>query len=129
MADELSQVLEDLVATQEALDRLPADAFGERAELHQRQEELRARARDLRQEAHYGMTREQLEERIDRLEDRIEKRIGTAASATSGLGLGDGLPARDAQSLEDRMDEAVHLDDLQEELRVLRNRLAEFDEN
>lgn len=131
MSDAVSHVLQDLIEVREELDRLPADAFAERAELHQRQEELRARARDIRHAAHDGLTADQIRQRIAHLEARIEGRLDEhlGSSAAAGTGMGGGIDPNYVHALDHQLDEAVHLDDLKEELRRLRNRLDEMEES
>jgi len=65
------EIAKELAAIDEKLDTLPADAFSERVTLHQRHEDLRARAAHLAEEADDQRSTQDLHIEVQSLQQRL----------------------------------------------------------
>ena len=65
------EIAKELAAIDEKLDTLPADAFSERVTLHQRHEDLRARAAHLAEEADDQRSTQDLQIEVQSLQQRL----------------------------------------------------------
>ena len=122
--NQLDDLLEELASIQDRLLQKPP--LGERARLHSRQEELHARARELGQEMHDVSSLEQARAQLAHLED-YRFRLASAhvphaqAPATD---IGSGMAQRKLDDLYSRTTGAFELDQVEEEIRRLQQRIA-----
>ena len=129
MSDDLDQVLADLAAVQDAILALPPEDFAGRFELRQRQEDLRERARELRHDVDDSLTVAQLRAQLNHLlavrEEHFSHRLGHAAAAQTGQG--GGIDPAVVHEMHRQMDQAFRLEDLEEEIDHLQDRLKALD--
>ncbi len=125
---DLADVVGDLADVHARLAAADDDDFATRADLRSRQEALRAEAAELRAAAPVSSLDEaQLRSRLDRLMTKrslhLDAHIGASAAAQTGEG--GGIDPAYVHELHRQMDEAVGLAEIEEEIRRLRNALAE----
>jgi hypothetical protein len=89
------EIAKELAAIDEKLDTLPADDFSQRVTLHQRHEDLRARAAQLAAEADYGRSTQDLQLEIQSLQQRLHKIQGEFIDVAEQSGEGN-IPGPDS---------------------------------
>lgn len=122
---ELEAILRELGEIQDRLNQLPHDAFAERSELRERQEELRSTARRMSDERQDPDTVEGIAQQIRHLEHRRDQVLGNRLSPSSAAqtGMGGGIDPEYVHQMNRQMAEAADLEGIEAELSRLRGRL------
>ncbi len=126
MSETLDRVLADLADVQDAILDLPPEDVAGHLELRERQEGLRARAREVRGGAADELTALQVRARLAHLEARKEEHLGRRLGhlAAAQTGHGGGIDPGIVHRMHREMDAAFGLDDLDREIERLRHLLA-----
>ncbi len=130
MTNQLSELLAELSVVQDELIATAEDDFERRMELHRRQDELRAKARELGTTAAVGgVDATEIRRQIARLEAERERHISNRLpyTAAAQTGMGGGIDPRHVHQMHRQMDDAFGLVELDEELARLRHRLTELE--
>ena len=103
----------------EQLSKLPDDAFEERFQLRQRQDELRAQAREALAATGDLLSADEARLRLDQLKERRQRflddtRLSHLAGAQTGQG--GGIDPKIVHDMHQRMDEAFDLDGINAEI-------------
>ena len=127
---EIDDVLSELAALEDELLAADEDDFALRLELRQRQEELRARARELAAE-HTPESEEQLHRKLEHLKRRRDEHVATRLpqSSAAQTGMGGGIDPGYVHEMNRAMAETFGLEELETEIRRLEEELAEYDEH
>ncbi len=122
---DLDEVLRELGDIQDRLNELPHDAFAERAELRERQEELRSAARRASDDMSDPDTVEGIAQQIRHLEHRRDQVLGNrlSPSAAAQTGMGGGIDPEYVHQMNRQLAEAADLEGIEAELSRLRARL------
>lgn len=128
----LDEVLADLAAVQDEMLATATDDFATRAALSNRQDALRQEATVARVSAPGDLSRPDLEQQIEHLEDEILRHLDTRPSASaggpSGGYSGGGIDPDKLHEMHRKMAASFGLDTKKEQLRRLKNRLADLQE-
>lgn len=89
------EIAKELAAIDEKLDTLPADDFSERVTLHQRHEDLRARAAQLAEEADDQRSTKDLQIEVQSLQQRLGRIQGEFIDVSEQSGEGN-IPGPDS---------------------------------
>jgi len=126
----LEEVLAELAAVQDELLAVADDDFAAKAELSNRQDALRSEAREARSAIPRDVPVEELEVEIEPLEAQIVGHLESRLSASSGAGGGGrggtGIDPYLMHQMHEKMAKSFGLDEKKEQLRRLKNRLAEL---
>lgn len=123
MKDDLHRVLDELLAVEQRLGEAPADAFAERVQLRERMLELRADAAAIsRATTAPGSLRRYLEQ-LELRRERIKRERLDRSWQDGGLG-GMGIPDKQTEELNRRIEEAYDLPELEREIVRIRGKLA-----
>lgn len=125
--DELLTELSNIAAE---LSALPVDALEERFRLRRRQDELRARSRELLAETGDILSADEARSRLRHLEARRDAYLdGTRISHAAGAqtGQGGGIDPKYVHDMHRRMDEAFDLEGLNTEIARLKGLIAKLE--
>jgi hypothetical protein len=126
---DLDVILAELSDVAAKLSDLPDDAFAERFELRQRQEELRAASREMLAESGDILSADEARMQLKRLEAERDQYLGTRLSHSAGAqtGQGGGIDPKYVHDMHRRMDAAFDLDSVNAEIDRLKTRLAKLE--
>jgi hypothetical protein len=122
MADDLGKILDEILSVKKSLREVPADAFGERVELRERLLALQAAAAAAGQET---TTESTLHRYLEQLEQRRDALLGQRIDPSwqDGSVGGIGIPGKQTEGFNRRIDEAADLPALEKEIAQIRARL------
>jgi hypothetical protein len=122
-AVDLHAVLDQLLDVERQLLDLPADAFEQRVELRERILELRAAASAAAQRTDAPSTLRRYLKQLELRRERIKRHRLDYTWQDGGLG-GIGIPAKQTDELNRRIEEAHNLPELEREITRIRAKLA-----
>ncbi len=127
-ARSLEEVLVALADVQDELLATPGDDFATRATLSDRQDALRLEASRARLAIPDHLDADQLALQVDHLEAEILQHLDTRPSASAGAqtGEGGGIDPRYLHRMHRQMAKSFGLEEKQEQLQLLKARLAEL---
>lgn len=129
MPRDLDKVLADLAEVQDQLIALPDEAFGEKAKLQSKQDELRAEAREARHSIGDHLDIQALRDLVQHLERELQRYLDARPAASVGQGGGGpgggGIDPEQYHEMVGRMDKYVGYDKMRAELQELRVKLSE----